>query len=150
MIESLTIAQKKNQIFEIKKRAELILSDEEEVNSFLDKILDAQKSINILNQIYLELLEHIDEVSNFSDLDKQGNSDLQEIINSLYITNINVSKLLSNANSNEALRNGCKNSLLDFRVNIRNLRESLGDLQELFFLQEHDSHLDSLLNEFAS
>ena len=148
-METFTIAQKKSQIFETKNRAESILSEEEQINSFLDKIISAQKNFNKLNNIYLELIQHIDEVSHFNKLDNDGASDLKEIIDTLYTTNISASKLFSDANNNETLRNGCKNVLLDFRVNIRNLRESLGDLEELFFLKEEDSELDNLLEEFA-
>lgn len=148
-MEAVTLSDKKSQIFETKNRAETIMSEEEKVNSFLDKIIDATRGLNELNDIFIELLDHVVEVSSFNNLDKQGSKDLEEILDSLYSINTKASKLFSEANKVELLRNGCKSALLDFRINIRNLREALGDLEELFFLEEDDVELDNLLEQFA-
>ena len=149
-MEATTLAEKKTQILETRNRAETILTSEEErVNSILDKIIDATRGLNKVNDIFIELLDQVEEISSFNSLDEQGRIDLKEILDSLYSINIKASKLFSEANKVELIRTGCNSAMLDFRINIRNLRESLVDLEELFFLDEDDSELDSLLEQFA-
>lgn len=149
-MQSETLSQIKTQIFETKDRAELLISEEERVDSFLDKILDVQKKITQINEAYLEILHHLENVSCFHDLDEEGFSHIKDILNSLYATNIRASRLFSQLNSNSVLTHGCSTVLFDFRINIRNVRESLRDLEELFFLQEDDEELNGLLDEFVA
>lgn len=149
-MEPTTLAEKKTQILQTRDRAESILiSEEEKVNSFLDKIIEATRGLNEINDVFIELLNQVEGVSNFHNLDEQGRVDLKEILDSLYSINLKASKLFSEANKIELIRTVCKSAMLDFRINIRNLREALVDLEELFFLDEDDSELDTLLEQFA-
>lgn len=148
-MESISIADKKAQIFEAQTQVETILSEEVSINELLDHILETRSWINKLNDAYAIIFKLVDDISRFKSQNFEEFTELEDVISALHITNTSASKLFAQLNKVPELQEGCKIQLMDFRINVRNLRESLVDLEELFFLEEEDPDLDDLMGQFA-
>lgn len=132
------ISQKKDKIIETKRRGEVILNREEIENQLLDQILKTQGLINSVNDVYMDLFPELDEISRIKVSGEEESGVAKEIMDILYSFNTQVGRVFSKVLKNNVIAEGCKSALLDLRINIRNLREYLCDLEELFFLAEED------------
>lgn len=141
-----TIFKVENEILECKTHGEVFLSKEELTNSFLDGIISINNCINEVNECYLELFNHFDELSSCEVGDKKELESLKKIMNELSQFATKTSILFASINKKQVLAQGCKTSLNDLRSNIRTLREYLEDVEDTFLLDESEN-LNDLIND---
>lgn len=147
-MEASSIAAKKEELIAASSEVLEYVSEEEQINSLLDNILNMTKHLDKINDLYQRVFGLIDGLSFELSTNTQEHSAVKEILDSLSYLKNSSGKLFATLSHQDLLRSGCKSALLDFRINIRNLSETINDLEERYFLQEEDEKLNELLSEF--
>lgn len=148
-MELTTISAHKAKILETSSQVKSYVSEEDQINQFLDNVIALRNFINDVNDGYERLLLLVESLTQAEDLDSASDAEVQDILDDLKKLNTSFSRMFAQMNRHEVVRNGCNTVLLDLRINIRNLGESITDLEELFFLSEDDEELTAMLNDFA-
>src|SRR5690554_1203581 len=73
---------------------------------------------------------------------------LDQLISELSKMNKQTSLFFSKLSKEKFLREGCKSDLLDLRINIRSMRETIGDIDSK--LVNIDEETDALLNDLLA
>lgn len=127
-------------------------NDENHNNRLMDMINECKGVVNDINDAYERLfviLQEIYEVD-YKKLDSKDSSFLNKLIAGLNKMNTQISRFFSELSREEALRQGCKSDLMDLRINIRSMRETISDIEYKLVSsdEETDKLIDDLLSQF--
>ncbi|OFX19439.1 MAG: hypothetical protein A2033_11215 [Bacteroidetes bacterium GWA2_31_9] len=139
-----TIFKVEENILDCKTQAEIFLSQEDYTNLLLDGIISINKGLNIINDCYLKLFKHFDDLSSCKVISDKEIESLKQIILELSKFATQTSILFAKLTKSDIVSTGCKTALNDLRTNIRTLREYLEDIEDTFLLDESEE-LNSLI-----
>lgn len=126
--------------------------NEEHNNRLMDMINYCKDIINDVNDVYIRLVEILHEIYEveYENLDSKEQSFYKKLINGLNDFNTLVSRFFSELSREQALREGCREDLLDLRINIRSMRETISDIEYKLLDSEDDTNqlIDDLLAQF--
>lgn len=135
----------------VKKSDDFVFTnDEDHNNRVMDLIIEFKEIINNVNDGYLRLydiLQDVFEVEKQELTEKESNF-LSQLISELNKMNKQTSLFFSKLSKERFLREGCKSALLDLRINIRSMRETIGDIDSK--LVNVDEETDALLNDLLA
>src|SRR5690554_4008745 len=94
-----------------------------------------------------DILQDVFEVE-ATELTEKESSFLDQLISELSKMNKQTSLFFSKLSKEKFLREGCKSDLLDLRINIRSMRETIGDIDSK--LGNIDEETDALLNDLLA
>lgn len=124
------------------EKDELIIDDES-----LDHAINFSKSLNVLNDGYIRIIDSLETLNSLKIKNNQDENDVNEVLEKLKIMNRRAIGLWINFNNDDFLSVACKSALLDFRVNIRSLKEYIEDVHDKFFLRDrYTKELDDIFN----
>jgi len=135
----------------VKKTDELVFNDDEDHNNrVMDLIIEFKGIINKVNDGYLRLYDILQDVFEVeaTELTEKESSFLDQLISELSKMNKQTSLFFSKLSKEKFLREGCKSDLLDLRINIRSMRETIGDIDSK--LVNIDEETDALLNDLLA
>lgn len=135
----------------VKKSDDFVFTnDEDHNNRVMDIIIEFKGIINHMNEGYLRLydiLQDVFEVEKHELTEKESNF-LHQLISELVKMNKQTSLFFSKLSKERFLREGCKGALLDLRINIRSMRETIADIDSK--LINVDEETDALLNDLLA
>lgn len=135
----------------VKKSDDFVFTnDENHNNRVMDLIIEFKEIINKVNDGYLRLydiLQDVFEVEKHELTEKESNF-LHQLISELVKMNKQTSLFFSKLSKERFLREGCKSALLDLRINIRSMRETIADIDSK--LINVDEETDALLNDLLA
>lgn len=118
---------------------------EETINNVLDDILFITKGLNKMNDGFITIFGLLDKASKGEITSDEDTYVLDVIINELTFLNLESSRLFAKISKYEIFRDGCKTAMLNFRANIRTLREYLEDLEERYLLADEEDGFADLM-----
>ncbi|GEM_PF-5142127 len=135
-----------------KKNPYQFSNDEEHNNRLLDTISECKEIVNNVNNVYLNLFEILNDIYEVdpATLEDKDHSFLNKMIKSLNKMNKQVSRFFSELMREKALREGCQSPLMDLRINIRSMRETIADIEDKLVDKDDDTDqlIDDLLGQF--
>lgn len=135
----------------IKKSNYLVFNDDEEHNNrVMDLIIEFKEVINKVNDGYLRLHDVLQDIY---EIDVKQTSDedrsfLDQLIVVLNKMNRQTARFYSELSKEEFLRKGCKSDLLDLRINLRSMRETISDVEDK--LIDSDEDVNELINDLLA
>lgn len=137
----------------VKKQNLFVFNDDEAHNNrLMDMINDCKSVIADVNETYLRLFDILSEIYEVDskDLDDSEREFLLKLVNGLNEINKQSGRFFAELSKEQAFRDGCKNDLMDLRINIRSLRESISDIESRLVNidEETDQLIDDLLAQF--
>lgn len=137
-----TLTEETHLIGKSVKQEEIIIDDET-----LDHALDCTNSINNVNDSYVRVFGGLDDLSILKIQKNTDEDDIHEILASLKEANSRCIALWITLNNDNFLKIACKSALLDLRINIRVMKESIDDIHNKFFLKDkHTEEMDVLFD----
>ena len=117
------------------KARKCLLSEEDRINKVLDTILDMQDALNKVSHCIREILPLMEYLSTCEVKNDKEFGAVESIVTRLREFLTQTSIFFSSCSKSTVIKEGCGGSLSDLRVNIRNLRESIDDVEEKFLLR---------------
>jgi|SRR5690554_1093126 len=135
----------------VKKSDDFVFTnDENHNNRVMDLIIEFKEIINKVNDGYLRLYDILQDVFKVEkhELTEKESNFLHQLISELNKMNKETSLFFSKLSKERFLREGCKSALLDLRINIRSMRETIADIDSK--LINVDEETDALLNDLLA
>lgn len=129
-----------------------MFNNDEHNDHLMDMINECKGIINVVNKGYLnifELLQNIFQIE-VKDLTDKDLTFMDQLIKALNHTNGLSARFFSELSKEGFLRKGCKKDLLDLRINIRSMRETINDIENKLIDSDEDVNglINSLLTQF--
>lgn len=142
-----TIEEIGRDIVQYKTEGEPLLeyTREEIIDKFLDLLIELNKELGVINNLYQKLFEPLDSISSLEIKNDADFEAIGDVISELQNFNYKASKYFAILSKISEIQNGCKTALSDLRINIRTMREYLEDIEERFLLGEDGSDLEELV-----